>query len=98
MHIGLDYFDASINRIAAWTIGTRNMLKALLVALLEPPAIRAAESMGDTTTRLVLQEESKGLPYAAVWDHYCELQGVPVGAEWLEPIQQYEREVTGNRR
>ena len=98
VHIGLDYFDASINRIAAWTIGTRNMLKALLVALLEPPAIREAEAVGDTTARLVLQEEAKGLPFAAVWDHYCEMQGVPVGAEWLEPIQHYEREVTGKRR
>ncbi|RYD41418.1 MAG: L-rhamnose isomerase, partial [Verrucomicrobiaceae bacterium] len=73
-HIGLDFFDASINRIAAWTIGTRNTLKALLMALLEPPALAAAEKMGDYTTRLALLEEIKSLPWGAVWDAYCEVR------------------------
>jgi hypothetical protein len=67
-HIGLDFFDASINRIAAWVIGTRNMLRALLIALLEPPRIREAELAGDSTTRLAMQEEAKTLPFGAVWD------------------------------
>src|SRR2546422_2606808 len=68
VHVGLDYFDASINRVAAWVIGTRNMLRALLVALLEPPGIRAAELAGDYTARLALQEEARSLPFGAVWD------------------------------
>ena len=69
VRLGLDYFDASINRIAAWVIGTRNMLRALLLALLEPPAIRAAELAGDHTTRLALQEEARALPFGTVWDY-----------------------------
>jgi len=93
VHIGLDYFDASINRIAAWVIGTRNMLRALLIALLEPPAIRAAEIEGDHTTRLALQEEAKSLPFGAVWDHYCDSKSVPVGEAWLPSIKQYEKDV-----
>lgn len=93
VHLGLDYFDASINRIAAWVIGARNLLKALLVALLEPPALRAAELAGDTTTRLALQEEAKTLPFGAVWDHYCESQGVPVGEAWLTEVRRYARSV-----
>ena len=97
VHVGLDYFDASINRIAAWTIGTRNMLKALLLALLEPPGIGAAEEAGDTTTRLALQEEAKGLPFGAVWDYHCEIEGVPVGEAWLADIRRYEDQVTGKR-
>ena len=86
VHLGLDYFDASINRIAAWVIGTRNLLRALLLALLEPPAIRAAELAGDNTARLALQEESKSLPFGAVWDYYCETKGVPVGTAWLAEV------------
>ena len=98
VHVGLDYFDASINRVAAWTIGTRNMLRALLIALLEPPAILAAEVAGDTTARLALQEEAKGLPFGAVWDFYCQSQETPVGGAWLEDIRRYEDAVTGKRR
>jgi L-rhamnose isomerase len=97
VHVGLDYFDASINRIAAWAIGTRNMQKALLVGLLEPPSIREAEAAGDFTARLALQEEAKALPWAAVWDFYCASQGVPVGAAWLDDVKAYERTVTGKR-
>ena len=97
VHIGLDYFDASINRVAAWTIGTRNMLRALLIALLEPPAIKAAEAGGDFTTRLALQEEAKTLPFGAVWDYYCESQGVPTGENWLAEVKRYEKEVLSKR-
>jgi L-rhamnose isomerase len=97
VHLGLDYFDASINRIAAWVIGTRNLLRALLLALLEPPAIRTAELAGDTTTRLALQEESKSLPFGAVWDYYCESKGVPVGEAWLAEVKGYEKNVLSKR-
>jgi L-rhamnose isomerase len=97
VHIGLDYFDASINRIAAWAIGTRNMLRALLIGLLEPPAIRKAEKEGDLTARLALQEEAKGLPFGAVWDHYCHTKDVPVGEAWLDDVRKYEKTVTGKR-
>jgi L-rhamnose isomerase len=97
VRIGLDYFDASINRIAAWVVGTRNMLRALLVALLEPPGIKQAELEGDFTTRLALQEEAKMLPTGAVWDHFCETQEVPVGAKWLSEVKRYERDVLSKR-
>jgi L-rhamnose isomerase len=97
VHIGLDYFDASINRVAAWTIGTRNMLCALLIALLEPPAIKAAELRGDFTARLALQEESKTLPFGAVWDFYCKSNGVPAGDSWLSDLKRYEKDVLSKR-
>ena len=97
-HIGLDFFDASINRIAAWVIGTRNALKCLLLALLEPAAkVRAAEQNGDYTTRLALLEEAKSLPFGAVWDEYCKRQNVPVGAAWLAEVKAYECEVLAKR-
>ena len=98
VHIGLDYFDASINRVAAWTIGTRNMLKALLKALLEPAdALRRLEAEGDFTGRLALLEELKTLPFGAVWDRHCEMSGVPVGAAWLRDIKSYEARVLAAR-
>jgi L-rhamnose isomerase len=98
VNIGLDFFDASINRIAAWVIGTRNMRKALLRALLEPIAqLKAAELQGDFTTRLALMEESKSLPWGAVWDYYCLEQDVPVGASWLTKVKKYEEQVLLNR-
>jgi L-rhamnose isomerase len=97
VHIGLDYFDASINRIAAWVIGMRNTLRALLLALLEPPAIKHAEVAGDNTARLALQEEAKALPLGAVWDYFCEANGVPVGEAWLAEVRRYERDVLSNR-
>jgi L-rhamnose isomerase len=97
VHIGLDYFDASINRVAAWTIGTRNMIRALLIALLEPPAIKTAEAAGDFTTRLALQEEAKALPFSAVWDAYCDSKGVPVGEQWLAEVKAYEKKVLRKR-
>jgi L-rhamnose isomerase len=98
VYIGLDYFDASINRVAAWTIGTRNMLRALLIALLEPPTIKTAEAGGDFTLRLALQEEAKTLPFAAVWDYYCERQGAPVGDAWLAEVRSYEKQVLSKRQ
>jgi L-rhamnose isomerase len=96
-HIGLDFFDASINRIAAWTIGTRNTLKSLLIALLEPAALKEAEANGDLTTRLALMEELKGMPWGAVWDQYCEKQNVPVGTAWLDETKHYESTVLSKR-
>jgi L-rhamnose isomerase len=97
VHIGLDYFDASINRVAAWTIGARNMIRALLIALLEPPGIKAAETSGDFTLRLALQEEAKTLPFGAIWDFYCETNGVPVGEKWLAEVKHYEKTVLSQR-
>ena len=96
-HIGLDFFDASINRIAAWTIGTRNTLKALLMALLEPAALLQAEQSGDYTSRLALMEEAKSLPWGAVWDMYCESRNVPTGTTWLEEVKRYESSVLSQR-
>jgi L-rhamnose isomerase len=97
-HIGLDYFDASINRVAAWVIGTRNMLKALLAALLEPTArLRRLEQEGDYTARLVMQEELKTAPFGAVWDYYCATHNVPVAGEWLAVIKKYESGVLALR-
>jgi len=99
VHIGLDFFDASINRIAAWVIGTRNMKKALLRALLDPiDTLRQAEKDMDFTTRLALMEEQKSMPWSAVWDHYCEKAGAGVGADWLKTVKQYEAEVLATRK
>jgi L-rhamnose isomerase len=97
VHIGLDYFDASINRVAAWTIGARSLLRALLIALLEPPAIKAAEADGDFTSRLAWQEEARTLPVGAVWDYYCEGKGVPAGEKWLAEVKRYERGILTSR-
>lgn len=98
VHIGLDYFDASINRIAAWVIGTRCMLKALLMALLEPVALlRKFECDGDYTSRLAMLEELRTMPFGAVWDYYCLKSGVPVGSAWLERVRHYEQTVLSQR-
>ena len=94
VHLGLDYFDASINRVAAWVIGARSLLKALLLALLEPTAkLRELEIDGDFTSRLALLEEAKTLPFGAVWDYYCQKSGVPVGTAWIDDVKQYEKDV-----
>jgi len=99
VHIGLDFFDASINRIAAWAIGTRCMIKALLMALLEPiDKLRKAERTGDYTTRLAMLEESKTLPFGAVWDYYCTKMDTPAGDTWLEDVRKYEKDVLSNRQ
>lgn len=98
VHIGLDFFDASINRVAAWVIGTRCMIKALLIALLEPTEkLRAMEEGGDYTSRLAMLEELKTLPFGAVWDYYCLKADVPVGAGWVDDVKKYEAEVTNKR-
>jgi len=87
VHIGLDFFDASINRIAAWVIGARAMLKAMLLALLEPTTmLRERELQGDFTSRLALVEQLKTLPFGAVWEYYCLKQDVPVGTDWIEAV------------
>lgn len=97
-HIGLDFFDASINRIAAWVIGMRNTLKALLRAMLEPTEmLRQAELAKDYTTRFALMEEFKSYPFGAVWDYYCARQGVPVREAWLDEVKAYEQEVLSVR-
>lgn len=99
VHIGLDFFDASINRIAAWVIGTRNMKKALLRALLEPiEMLRQAECKGDYSTRLALMEETRSLPWQAVWDYACAREGVAVGVDWLDAVKEYEAQELLTRR
>ncbi|MHC4158349.1 MAG: L-rhamnose isomerase [Planctomycetota bacterium] len=98
VHIGLDYFDASINRVAAWVIGTRCMIKALLKALLEPAdKLRRMETSGDFTSRLAMLEELKTLPLGSVWDYYCLKADVPIGPAWLQVVKDYEAEVSSKR-
>ncbi|MCZ1267624.1 L-rhamnose isomerase [Paenibacillus sp. ov031] len=93
-HIGLDFFDGSINRVAAWVVGTRNTIKALLRAMLEPvDALKSAELEGDYTLRLALTEEFKSYPFGAIWDYYCAQQQVPVREQWIAEIKTYEQEV-----
>src|SRR3954462_3093825 len=88
VRLGLDFFDASINRVAAWVIGTRSMLKALLLALLEPTrTLRDQEAAGDRTARLATLEELKTLPAGAVWDYCCLRQDVPVALDWLADVR-----------
>lgn len=97
-HIGLDFFDASINRVAAWAIGTRNTIKAVLKGMLEPTdQLKKAELEGDYTYRLAMTEELKDYPFGDVWDYYCEQQGVPVGMAWYEEVKQYEKDVLKKR-
>jgi L-rhamnose isomerase len=98
VHIGLDFFDASINRIAAWVIGSRNTLRALLMALLEPiDELRRIEVAGNFTKRLAMLEALKGLPFGAVWDRFCLQQGVPIGVSYMDAIEGYEQRVLAQR-
>ncbi len=98
VHIGLDFFDGSINRIACWAIGARNMEKAILWAALEPVAmLQKFEAEGDFTSRLAYLEEIKTLPFGLVWDAYCEKQGVPAGDKWIAEMKQYEKDVLSDR-
>ena len=98
VHIGLDYFDASINRIGAYVIGSRATQKCMLQALLEPIAqLREYEAKEQGFERLALLEESKSLPWNAVWDMFCLKNNVPVGEEFIAEIQKYEQEVTSKR-
>ncbi len=96
--VGLDFFDASINRVAAWVIGCRNFEKALLWALLQPnDELKAMQDAGDFTGRLMLQEECKTLPFADIWAEYCRREGVPEGREWYETVKRYEADVLSKR-
>ncbi|MCY7510790.1 L-rhamnose isomerase [Bacillus safensis] len=96
--IGLDFFDASINRVAAWTIGTRNMIKSLLYEMLVPNEhLKELQEDGNFTERLALIEEFKTYPFGAIWDYYCEKMGVPVKETWLEEVKQYEQDVLTKR-
>ena len=98
VHIGLDYFDASINRIGAYVIGTRAAQKCMLRALLEPLAkLREYEAAGQGFQRLALLEEAKALPWNAVWDMFCLKNNVPVGEEFIAEVEKYEAEVTSRR-
>ena len=99
VHIGLDFFDASINRVAAWVIGTRNAVRALLLDILELMlSMRGLDVTGDYTTRLALLEELKGMPFGAVWDYYCLQQDVPVGISFMHGVKTYEAKVLAERR
>lgn len=98
VHFGLDFFDASINRVAAWTIGTRNTLQALLFALLDPSdRLRQLERDGNYTERLALMENLKTMPFGSVWDHYCAQQEVPVGMAYMDEIKAYEQTELASR-
>lgn len=98
-NIGLDFFDATINRIAAWVIGTRNTQKAMLKAMLEPiQDLKEMELEFDFTKRMAYTEELKDFPYADVWNYFCEQNGVPVGLDWLEEVRNYEEEVLMKRK
>ncbi|WP_407271202.1 L-rhamnose isomerase [Radiobacillus sp. PE A8.2] len=97
--IGLDFFDASINRVAAWTIGTRNMIKSLLYALLTPNEhLKQLQEDGNFTDRLALMEEFKTYPFGAIWDYYCDQMGVPVKEAWLDEVKSYEEAVLSKRQ
>ena len=96
--LALDYFDASINRIAAWVLGMRNMQKALLAALLDPnEKLSALQEKGDFSQVLVLQEECKSLPFGDVWDEYCRRAGVPERADWFNAVSEYEQTTLSKR-
>ena len=98
VYLALDYFDASISRIIAWTVGARNARKALLSALLEPTEkLRKLEQEGDKSSRLALQQELLTLPFGAIWDEFCERKSVPVGTAWIDAAKQYEKDVLSKR-
>lgn len=96
--IGLDFFDGTINRIAAWVVGTRNTQKALLKAMLEPTQnLKDLENHFDFTSRLVLTEELKDFPYSDVWNYFCLKNNVPVGLDWFEEVKEYEAKILAER-
>jgi len=98
VHVGLDFFDASINRIAAWVIGARNAQKALLLGLLRPlDKLREAENAGDYTARLAIMEDGRSLPWGVVWEEYCKRNETPVDGEWLAAVRDYEVQVLSKR-
>jgi len=98
VHVILDYFDAGANRIGAWVLGARTMLRALLLALLEPARKKAEIKDGeDGFHRLAMMEQMKDLPFGAVWDHYCRKCGVPPSGLWEEEVSAYEKRASGKR-
>ena len=98
VYMALDFFDASINRISAWTVGFRSWQKALLNAMCLPnEQLKKLQDEGKFTELMVMQEEAKMLPFSAVWERYCETEGVPAGAEWFEEVKKYEAEVLSKR-
>lgn len=98
IHIGLDYFDASINRIGAYVVGIRSTQKALMQALLEPTEkLRDFEKEDKRFQRMAYLEELKSLPWNAVYNYYCQTQGIPVGDNYIKEIESYESEVTSKR-
>ena len=99
VNLALDYFDASINRIAAWAVGFRNFQKALLFALLQPAEeLKALQDESRFTDLLVAQEELKTLPFGEVWDEYCRFCGKPLDGEWYPQVKEYEQKVLVNRK
>nr|WP_321292286.1 L-rhamnose isomerase [uncultured Trichococcus sp.] len=97
--IGMDFFDATINRVAAMVIGARSTLKSLLLGMLSPiETLKDAESTGDFTTRLAVTEEMKSYPFGAVWEFYCQQQNVPAGTEWLTEVKDYEQKILTERK
>jgi L-rhamnose isomerase len=98
IHIALDYFDASFNRVGAWVLGARSLLKGLLIALLEPQEkVKELDAGPKTLARLSLLEELKSLPFGAIWDYHCLRAGVPPAHEWLREVDAYERRVLSKR-
>ena len=98
VYIALDYFDASINRISAWTVGLRNVQKALLMALLEPSdALRAMQDADNWTELMVCAEEAKTLPFGDVWEEYCRRCSAPADGEWFDDVRSYEKEILSKR-
>lgn len=98
IHIGLDYFDATMNRIGAWTIGARATLKGLLIAFLEPTEkLKEYEEKGDNFARLALLEESKTMPFGSIWDYYCQMMNVPLDRCIIDNIHDYEKRLTNKR-
>ena len=99
VHIALDYFDASINRLSAWATGFRNLQKSLLFALLQPNReLKAMQDKDDWTRLMVVQEELKTLPFGEIWDEYCRQCGVPADGEWYESVKEYEKKVLEVRK
>ncbi len=98
VYMALDYFDASINRISAWTVGFRSWQKALLSALVTPNALlKKLQDENRLTELMMLTEELKTYPFGDIWEHYCESEGVPAGAEWFDEVKKYEDEILSKR-
>ncbi|MEO0166393.1 MAG: L-rhamnose isomerase, partial [candidate division WOR-3 bacterium] len=99
IYIGLDYFDATLNRIGAWVLGARSVQKALLYALLEPiKMLKKFEERKDYISRLGIYEALKTLPFSAVWDYFCFISNVPLDPDWLGAIKKYEQNILSKRR